>query len=203
MYADHITINQALRLRLGDETFKGLIVSMGEEAMLVASTSREKPMAAPGTAVQGEIFTPEGLYNFSSKLIGVQMMPVMVLILERPRAMRKVQRRSEPRYEVSIPGLLIYISAEHTINAPVEISNISFGGVEVLAPEAPPIGVHCVLLMRQDDQELSAVVRAIHSGEIEGGQRVGFAFVEMCREEVAFLHHFISLLAGAPSPPHP
>jgi c-di-GMP-binding flagellar brake protein YcgR len=198
MYADHITINQALRLHIGDETFRGLIVNMGEEAMLVASTSRDKPLAAPGTPVQGEIFTPEGLYNFSSKLIGVQMMPVMVLILERPRAMRKVQRRREPRYEVSIPGLLVYISAERTINAPVEIANISFGGVEVLAPDTPPVGMHCILLMRQDEKELSAVVRTIHSGEIEGGYRVGFAFVEMCREEVAFLHHFISLLAGEP-----
>ncbi|MEB3196927.1 MAG: PilZ domain-containing protein [Candidatus Sericytochromatia bacterium] len=197
MYADHITINQALRLRIGEETLKGLIVNMGADAMLVASTSREKPAAEPGTPVQGEVFTPEGLYHFTSKLIGVQMMPVMVLILERPRAMRRVQRRREARYDVSMPGLLIYISAEHTINAPVEISNISFGGAEILAPDAPPVGMHSVLLMRQDENEISAIVRVIHAGPIEGGQRIGVAFVEMSRKEVEFLHRFIALLAGS------
>ncbi|MEB3220885.1 MAG: PilZ domain-containing protein [Candidatus Sericytochromatia bacterium] len=197
MYSDHITLNQALRLRVGEETFKGLIVNMGEEAMLVASTSQIKPLAEPGTPVRGEIFTPEGLYHFSSKLLGVQMMPVLVLILERPRAMRRVQRRREARYEVSMPGLLVFVSAERSINTPVEVSNLSYSGAEVLAPDAPPVGTHCVLLMRQDETEVSAIVRTIHADPIEGGQRIGFAFVEMSRADIAYVQRFVSLLAEA------
>ncbi|MEB3327762.1 MAG: PilZ domain-containing protein [Candidatus Sericytochromatia bacterium] len=198
MYADHITLNQALRLRVGEETLKGLIVNMGEDAMLVASTSQTRPEVEPGTPVRGEIFTPEGLYHFSSKLLGVQLMPVLVLILERPRAMRRVQRRREQRHEVSMPALLVFISAERTINTPVEVSNLSFSGAEVLAPEAPPVGTHCVLLMRQDEAELSAIVRTIHASPIEGGQRIGFAFVEMSRTDTAYLNQFVALLAEAP-----
>jgi c-di-GMP-binding flagellar brake protein YcgR len=197
MYADHITLNQALRLRVGEETIKGLIVNMGEDAMLVASTAQTRPEAEPGTPVRGEVFTPDGLYHFSSKLLGVQMMPVLVLILERPRAMRRVQRRREPRHDVSMPALLVYISAERTINAPVEVSNLSFSGAEVLAPDAPPVGTHCVLLMRQDETELSAIVRTIHASPIEGGQRIGFAFVEMSRTDGSYLNHFVTLLAEA------
>lgn len=194
MYADHVSTNQVLRLRLEGKSYKGLIVNMGDEAMLVATTSQEKPEVAPGTVAHGEIFTPEGLFHFTSKLLGVQMMPVMVLILERPRAMRKVQRRREPRHEVSLAGLMVFISAELSINAAVEVSNVSFGGAEVLAPASPPEGMHCVLLMRSDEREVSTIARVVHAEEIEGGYRIGVAFVEMSRKDLEYLHRFVSML---------
>lgn len=194
MYVDHVSTNQVLRLRLEGKQYKGLIVNMGDEAMLVATTSQEKPEAEPGAVAHGEIFTPEGLFHFTSKLLGVQMMPVMVLILERPRAMRKVQRRREARHDVSLAGLLVFISADLSINAAVEVSNVSFGGAEVLAPAAPPEGMHAVLLMRHDDREVSTIARVVHSEAIEGGYRIGMAFVEMSRKDLEYLHRFVSML---------
>ena len=194
MYADHVATNQVLRLRIEGKAYKGLIVNMGDEAMLVATTAQEKPDVAAGTLVHGEIFTPEGLFHFTSKLLGVQAMPVMVLILERPKAMRKVQRRHEARHDVSLAGLLVFISASLSINAAVEVSNLSFGGAEVLAPAAPPEGMHCVLLVRHEDKEISTIVRVVHADPIEGGFRIGLAFVEMSRKDLEYLHRFVSVL---------
>lgn len=191
MYADHINVNQVLRLTLGDEDYKGLIVNMGDEVMLVATTAQRKPEVEIGALANGEIYTPEGLFHFTAKLLGIQMMPVMVLILERPRAMRRVQRRRESRHDVSLAGLMVFISAEKSINAAVEIANVSFGGAEVLAPASPPVGMHTVLLMRHEDQEISTIARVVHADPIDGGFRIGMSFVEMSRRDLEQLHRFV------------
>lgn len=194
MYAEQLNVNQVLRLRIGDESLKGLIVNMTDESMLVATTSQQKPVIEPGGLILGEIFTTEGLFNFSSKLIGVQMSPVMVLVLERPRMMRKVQRRHEFRHDVDFDGLFVFISADRSINTPVDVTNLSYGGAEVLASEAPPLNMHAILLIRAHDQELSTIVRVVHIAPADGGFKLGLAFVEMSRGDVEHLHEVVALL---------
>jgi c-di-GMP-binding flagellar brake protein YcgR len=108
--------------------------------------------------------------------------------------MRRLQRRLQPRHEVSLAGLMVFISAEKSINAAVEIANMSIGGAEVLAPAAPPLGMHTVLLMRHEETEISTIARVVHADPIDGGFRIGVAFVEMSRRDMEQLHRFISAL---------
>jgi c-di-GMP-binding flagellar brake protein YcgR len=192
--ADHLKTNQVLRLKVEDQSYKGLIVNVSDEAMLVATTSQEAPNVPNGVTVVGEIFKPEGLFHFTSRLLGFQLMPVLVLILDRPKAIRRIQRRREPRHPVKMSAKLIFISADHSLNADVVVRNLSFGGVEVLSPGAPPIGLHCVVLLRHENRELSTICQVMHVEETGNGHRLGLAFVEMSRHDLETLHNFVSLM---------
>jgi c-di-GMP-binding flagellar brake protein YcgR len=190
--ADHLKANQVLRLKVGDHLYKGVIVNMGEETMLVATTSQDAPTVPNGTTVSGEIFKADGLYHFTARLMGYQLMPVLVLILDRPKAIRRIQRRREPRHPVTASAKLIFISAERTINADVAVRNLSFGGMEVLSPGAPPLGLHCVVLLQHQGRELSTICQVMHVEATPEGSRLGLAFVEMSRRDLDALHAFIS-----------
>jgi c-di-GMP-binding flagellar brake protein YcgR len=190
--ADHLKANQVLRVKVGDTVYKGVIVNIGEEAMLVATTSQEPPGVPAGTTVSGEIFKADGLYHFTARLMGHQMMPVLLLILDRPKAIRRIQRRREPRHPVQTTAKLVFISAERTINAEVPVRNLSFGGMELMAPAAPPLGLHCVVLLRHQGRELSTICQVMHIDVTPEGHRLGLAFVEMSRHDLEALHHFIS-----------
>jgi c-di-GMP-binding flagellar brake protein YcgR len=192
--ADPMKLNQVLRLKVEEHVYKGLIVNISDEAMLVATTSQEGPSAPNGTIVQGEIFKADGLYHFTSRLLGFQLMPVLVLILDRPKAIRRIQRRREPRHAVSLSARLIYISADRSINEEVTVRNLSFGGLEAECSAAPPQGMHCVVLLRKDGHELSTICQVMHAITSESGFRLGLSFVEMAREDLELLHNFISLL---------
>jgi c-di-GMP-binding flagellar brake protein YcgR len=190
--ADHLKANHVLRLKVGDQLYKGVIVNIGEDAMLVATTSQEAPTVPAGTTVSGEIFKGDGLYHFTARLMGHQLMPVLMLILDRPKAIRRIQRRREPRHPVSATAKLIFISADRTINAEVAVRTLSFGGLEVLSPGAPPLGLHCVVLLQHQGRELSTICQVMHVDPTPEGSRLGLAFVEMSRRDLDALHHFIS-----------
>ncbi len=198
--SDAVAPNQVLRLIIDRQTFKGLIVSMNEEVMLVATTVQEVPDLPKGIGVRGEIVTEDGLFQFHTRLVSVQSAPVVVFVLDRPRAMRKLQRRREDRHEVALEGLLVFISADRSINARVEVSNVSYGGAEVIAPEAPPMNTHSMLLMRQGDYELSTIVRTVHAVTVDDGVKLGLAFVEMSRDDLEILHEFVTSLGSLGSP---
>lgn len=192
--ADQMNVNQVLRLKVEEQTYKGLVVNISDEAMLVATTSQEKPSVPTGITVQGEMFKPDGLYHFTSRLLGYQMMPVLVFILDRPKAIRRIQRRREPRHQVALTARLIFISADRSINEEVSVRNLSFGGMQVVAEAAPPQGLHCVVLLRRDKSELSTICQVMHVERDPEGQRIGLSFVEMSRRDLEQLHAIISYL---------
>lgn len=193
--SDAVKPNQVLRLKLDDQSYKGMVVSVSEEAVLVATTAQEAPYVPVGTTIQGEMHKPDGLFHFTSRLVGYQMAPVLVLIIDRPKAIRRIQRRREPRHAVALTARLIFISAERSINAEVEVRNLSFGGMELISTAAPPSGYHCVVLLRKDPSELSTICQVMHIDKLpEGKFRLGLSFVEMSRRDLDILHGFVSYL---------
>lgn len=100
--------HQVLRLKIEGRYYNGLVVSMTEDTMMVATTIREKPdQLELNTVVQGEMPKSDGLYHFATRIRGMQMAPVLVLMLDMPKALRRVQRRREPRYPVELEAKLI------------------------------------------------------------------------------------------------
>jgi c-di-GMP-binding flagellar brake protein YcgR len=184
--------HQVLRLKIEGRYYNGLVVSMTEETMMVATTIREKPELELNTVVQGEMPKPDGLYHFATRIRGMQMAPVLVLMLDMPKALRKVQRRREPRYPVTLEAHLIYISSDLTINTGVRVTNLSFGGAEVIAPTAAPVGYHCIVLLNLGEEyQLSTICTVIHSEGLGEEFRLGLSFVEMSREDQDVLHDII------------
>jgi c-di-GMP-binding flagellar brake protein YcgR len=192
--ADPMKLNQVLRLKIEEHVYKGVIVNISDEAMLVATTSQQAPDVPSGTTVQGELFKSDGLYHFTSRLLGFQLMPVLVLIIDRPKAIRRIQRRREPRHAVALSARLIFISADRSINQEVKVRNLSFGGLEAECTEAPSQSMHCVVLLRKDGHELSTICQVMHAIPTDGGFRLGLSFVEMARKDLELLHNFVSLL---------
>lgn len=192
--SDHVKVNQVLRLKVEGRSYKGLIVNMSEDSMLVATTSQEDPAVPAGTTVQGELFKEDGLYHFTTRLVGFQLMPVLVFIVDRPKVIRRIQRRREPRHPVQLTAHLIFISADRSINAEVEVSNLSFGGMELQAPSAPPLGMHCVVLLKHGMRQLSTICLVVHVDGNEEGYKLGLSFVEMSRRDLEALHNFVSEL---------
>ena len=143
--------NQVLRLRIDRRTYNGLIVSMNEESMLVATTLTEKPEVAVGTLVEGEVPKPDGLYHFTSRVVGFQLMPMLVFILDRPKTMRRIQRRDHARYPVELEAQLLFVSQELTINEGAWVLNLGQGGMLLFAADVPPVGYHCMVLIQLGD----------------------------------------------------
>ena len=197
--AEAFNVNQVLRLKIEEQEFKGLIVTISDDAILVATTSQDDPGLSSGAAVQGELFKPEGLYSFTSRLLGYQRAPVLVFILDRPRAIRRIQRRREPRHPVTMTAQLIFISADRSINTEAEVRNLSFGGLELVIPAAPSPGFHCIVLLRVPGQELSTICQVMHVVPTQPtGYRVGLSFIEMSRRDLDQLHTMVSQLDRDP-----
>lgn len=192
--------HQVLRLKIEGRYYNGLVVSMTEDTMMVATTIREKPEIEINSVVQGEMPKPDGLYHFATRVRGMQMAPVLVLILDMPKALRRVQRRREPRYPVALEARLIYISTELSLNMHAAVSNISYGGMELLADQAAPVGYHCIVLLNLgEDYELSTICTVIHSEGQGERYRMGLSFVEMSHEDNGILAEIIQSLEEADS----
>jgi c-di-GMP-binding flagellar brake protein YcgR len=186
--------NQVLRLRIDRRTYNGLIVSMNDESMLVATTLQEKPDVAVGTLVEGEVPKPDGLYHFTSRVVGFQLMPMLVFILDRPKTMRRIQRRDHPRYPVEIEAQMVFVSQELTLNEGAWVMNLGQGGLLLFAADAPPVGYHCMVLMQLGDRQLATICTVIHSELTEDGVKVGMAFTEISRDDHRTLKGLISRL---------
>lgn len=186
--------NQVLRLRIDRRTYNGLIVSMTDENMLVATTLKERPDVAVGTLVEGEVPKPDGLYHFTSRVVGYQLMPMLVFILDRPKTMRRIQRRDHSRYDTELQAQIIFVSHELTINEGAWVTNLSQGGLKLLAADAPPVGYHCMLLMQLGEHQLAAICTVVHSEMTEDGVHVGMAFTEMSRDDHRTLRGVLSRL---------
>lgn len=188
--------NQVLRLTIERRTYSGLIVSMTDETIMVATTLRERPDLPIGALVQAEMPKEDGLYIFTSRLVGLQMMPMMVLILDRPRALRRMQRRKDPRFPVSLEAQLIYVSHDLSINTRGTVRNLSRGGIELVADVAAPVDYHCIVVLQPDDEPLNAICLVVYSEGRDERYRMGLAFAEMSRDDHARLDDFITELAA-------
>jgi c-di-GMP-binding flagellar brake protein YcgR len=186
--------NQVLRLRIDRRTYNGLIVSMTDENMLVATTLQEKPDVAVGTLVEGEVPKPDGLYHFTSRVVGFQLMPMLVFILDRPKTMRRIQRRDHPRYDTELQAQIVFVSHEFTINEGAWITNLSQGGMLLVAGDAPPVGYHCMVLIQLGDHQVAAICSVIHSEMMEDGVKVGMAFTEMSMDDRRLLRGVLQRL---------
>lgn len=186
--------NQVLRLRIDRRSYNGLIVGMTDENMLVATTLKEKPDVAPGTLVEGEVPKPDGLYHFTSRVMGFQLMPMLVFILDRPRTMRRIQRRAHDRFAAELQAQIIFVSSELTINEGAWITNLSMGGMLLQAADAPPVGYHCIVLIQVGDRQLASICNVVHSEMTEAGVKVGMAFTEMSRDDHRSLRALVSRL---------
>lgn len=192
--------HQVLRLKIEGRYYNGLVVSMTDDTMMVATTLREKPEIELNSVVQGEMPKPDGLYHFATRIRGMQMAPVLVLILDMPKALRRVQRRREPRYPVTLEAHLIYISADLSLNLAARVSNLSYGGMELIADQAAPVGYHCIVLLNLGEEyQLSTICTVIHSEGMGEQFRMGLAFVEMSRDDQEILHEIIQSLEEAES----
>lgn len=186
--------NQVLRLRIDRRTYNGLIVSMNDENMLVATTLQEKPEVAVGTLVEGEVPKPDGLYHFTSRVLGFQLMPMLVFILDRPKTMRKIQRRDHPRYPVELEAQIVFVSHELTLNEGAWVMNLGVGGMLLFAADAPPVGYHCMVLVQLGDRQIATIATVIHSEMTEDGVKVGMAFTEISRDDQRTLKGLIARL---------
>ena len=193
---DNQNPNQVLRLLIDRRPYNGLIVSMTDENLLVATTLKDKPDIAPGTLVEGEVPKADGLYHFTSRVVGFQLMPMLVFILERPKTIRRIQRRDHERYPVELQAQIIFVSAELSINTGAWVTNLSQGGMGLLAADAPPVGYHCLVLIQLGDYQLATISTVIHSEIVEEGVKVGMAFTEMSRDDARTLRGFVSRLAS-------
>lgn len=184
--------HQVLRLKIDGRYYNGLVVSMTEDTMMVATTLREKPDIEVNSVVQGEMPKSDGLYHFATRIRGMQMAPVLVLMLDMPKALRRVQRRRDPRHPVALEAQLIYISADLSLNMPVRVTNMSYGGLEVVAPAAAPVGYHCIVLLNLGEEyQLSTICTVIHSEGLGENFRMGLSFVEMSHEDNEILHEIV------------
>lgn len=187
--------NQVLRLRIENLHLNGLVVSMTDDSMMVATTLRELPEGVePGALVQGEMPRPDGLYVFATRIRGMQLAPVLVMILDRPKALRKVQRRGSVRHETGLDARVLFISAELSLNLEVSVTNLAFGGLGLKADKAVPVGFHCIVLLRDGEHEILALCRVIHSEGAGGSYHMGMAFVEMSRDDQERLAELIESL---------
>ncbi|HEY9722730.1 MAG TPA: PilZ domain-containing protein [Oscillatoriaceae cyanobacterium] len=189
--------NQVLRLTIERRTYSGLIVSMTEDTIMVATTLRERPDLPIGALVQAEMPKEDGLYVFTSRLVGLQMMPMMVLILDRPRSLRRMQRRKDPRFPVSLDAQLIYVSHDLSINTRAEVRNMSRGGIELWADVAAPVDYHCIVVLQPDEAPLNTICLVIYSEGREERYRMGLAFAEMSLEDRRRLDDFIAELSAS------
>jgi c-di-GMP-binding flagellar brake protein YcgR len=187
--------NQVLRLRIERRTCNGLIVSMTDENLLVATTLKEKPEVATGTLVEGEVPKPDGLYHFTSRVVGFQLMPMLVFILDRPKTIRKIQRRTHDRYETELQAQIVFVSTELSINEGAWVVNLSMGGMLAIAADAPPVGYHCMVLIQLGDHQLAAICSVVHSEMTEHGVKVGLAFTEMSRDDHRMLRSLVHRLS--------
>ena len=186
--------SQVLRLRIGEQSYNGLVVSMGDEGMMIATTLKEQPDIPIGELVQGEMPKPDGLYVFATRLRGMQLAPVLVMMLDRPKALRKIQRRNHPRYPVDLEARVIFISHEASINVEVTVENLAYGGLAIATPQAVPVGYHCIVLLQLEDHQLSTICTVIHSEGHGGLYHIGLAFTEMSRDDQDRLHDLIVAL---------
>ena len=192
--------NQVLRLRIDRRTYSGLIVSMTDDNLLIATTLKEKPEIAVGTLVEGEVPKPDGLYHFTSRVVGFQLMPMLVFILDRPKTIRRIQRRDHDRYETELQAQIVFVSSELTINEGAWVVNLSMGGFLAVAADAPPVGYHCMVLIQVGDHQLAAICSVIHSEMTEQGVKAGFAFTEMSRDDHRLLRSLARRLSEEPVP---
>lgn len=193
--------NQVLRLRIDRRTYNGLIVSMNDESMLVATTLQERPDVELGALVEGEVPKEDGLYHFTSRVVGFQLMPMLVFILDRPRSMRRIQRRDHPRYPVELEAQLIFVSHELSINEGAWIMNIGQGGILLFAADAPPLGYHCMVLIQLGDRQVASICTVVHTEVTEQGIKAGLAFTEMSRDDSRTLKGLLQRLASDASEP--
>lgn len=176
--------HQALRLEIEDQRFSGAIVSIDDEHMLVATPLRALPELSIGATVAGEVPQPDGLILFGARLKAYQLAPMLLLILTRPKALRKVERRTHSRHLVRLPAQLVFISPEGSLNVQGEVRDVSLAGLGLHLPEAPPVGVHVVVLFSDEAGHAYATLcQTAHAAPSDGGHQIGVHFSEMSRAD--------------------
>ena len=89
------------------------------------------------------------------------------------------------------------MSSELTINEGAWVTNLSTGGMLLIAADAPPVGYHCIVLIQVGDHQLASICNVIHSEMTEDGVKVGMAFTEMSREDHRSLRSLVSRLEAS------
>jgi len=97
---------------------------------------------ARGSTFYGRIFDESGVYAFKSTFIDRKMNPLPIWIVSRPFDIEKTQQRSFVRFDIALPVLVQYITAEEEEEVALNLvtKDLSGGGLQVISNRRIKVG---------------------------------------------------------------
>lgn len=180
------------------KVFSSRIEDMTEDTITVAAPLVHGDVLPFRQGMGVVIGTPgeDALYGFYTKIIEVKRGDIPLLVLKRPKAPQRVQRRKYVRVGASVLKSARVLNAHevhtlHTVKHKAD-RNISAGGVMLTLSKALPTGTVLMLEIILPNGEMKVAGQVVRSTKNEHGDYdVGVRFVGLTDKERARLLHFV------------
>lgn len=124
---------------------------------------------ATGDGLLMEVSLPQGIFRYSTRIRGRQPVSPPRLVLEWPEPVERIQRRDDVRVEVELPVEVTAHVEGRRLTFSCVTSDLSAGGVRLVAPEELPADTPVLLKIRGAPKlEVALDGRVLRSGAIAG-----------------------------------
>lgn len=184
--------------RQSPKVFSSRIEDMGEDTLTVAAPLLHGDVLPFRAGMGVVIGTPgeDALYGFYTKIVDVKHGDIPQLVLKRPKAPQRVQRRKYVRVGSAVLKSARILNTHevhtlHTVRHKAD-KNISAGGVLLTLSKTLPLNTILMLEIMLPNGEMKVAGQVVRSTKNERGDYdVGVRFVGLTDKERARILHFV------------